>query len=71
MSDVLARFPELARITASEKLALIDALWESIRQSGEMAVPASQLAELNRRVEAVESDPTLAISPAEARALLG
>lgn len=70
MPNVLARFPELSQITPEEKLALIDELWDSVRRSGEIAVPPSHLAELESRVEQVRLDPTLALSPREARALL-
>ena len=70
MSHVLQRYPELSQATTEQKLELIDELWESVRRSGEVLLPASHLSELNRRLEAVRSDPSLAMSPTEARALL-
>jgi putative addiction module component (TIGR02574 family) len=56
--------------SVDEKLALIDELWESIRRSGRVQVRADHLQELGRRVALVAADPSIALSPAQARALL-
>ncbi|MFA6286633.1 MAG: addiction module protein [Opitutaceae bacterium] len=70
MSHVLQRYPELSQATNEQKIELIDELWESIRSSGEIALPASHLTELDRRLEALRADPTLAMDPQAARSLL-
>ena len=64
------RVPGLAEASVEEKLELIDELWESIRRSGRVEVRQDHLDELERRVAAVRSDPSIALSPAQARALL-
>jgi putative addiction module component (TIGR02574 family) len=65
-----ATLPDLAKTSTEEKLAMIDELWESVRRSGAIQVRADHLAELEKRVAAVSADPSIALSPAQARALL-
>jgi Putative addiction module component len=70
MAHVLNRYPELIQTTTEQKLELIDELWECVRRDDEVSVPASHIVELNRRLGAVRSNPSLALEPAAARALL-
>ncbi len=60
----------LAEASVGEKLALIDELWESVRRSAEIEVRSDHVQELERRVAAISTDPSLALTPAQARALL-
>ena len=64
------RIEGLSEATAQEKLALIDELWESLRRTDSVPVRIDHLEELKKRVFAVEADPSIALSPAQARALL-
>lgn len=64
------RIPGLAEASVDEKLALIDELWESIRRTGVVQIRADHLAELEKRVAAVSADPSISLSPSQARALL-
>lgn len=68
MSNLLSKVPEIAKATPDEKLAMIDELWESVRRSGDVPIPESHLAELQRRVTAVTVDPSIALDPDDARA---
>jgi putative addiction module component (TIGR02574 family) len=70
MPSLSARIPEIAEASVDEKLALIDELWESIRRSVLVQVRADHLQELEKRMAAVAADPSIALSPAQARALL-
>jgi putative addiction module component (TIGR02574 family) len=70
MNGLLSRLPEIAAASTEEKLSMIDELWELVRRSGEVEVPASHSAELDRRVALVCADESLALTPEEARALL-
>jgi len=70
MPSLSARIPEIAEVSVDEKLALIDELWESIRRSVLVQVRADHLQELEKRMAAVAADPSIALSPAQARALL-
>ena len=63
----LADFPQLKSATPQEKLDLIDELWATIPPDA-VATPDSHVAELGRRLSAVQSDPTKALSPEDARA---
>lgn len=67
MSSWISRLPEIASATTDEQLAMIDELWELVRRSDGVSIPASHRPELERRVAAVLADPSLALSPAEAR----
>jgi len=62
----LAEMPHLQAASPAEKIALIDELWASIPIES-LPMPASHLAELDRRVAAVRTDPTRALTPEEAR----
>ena len=70
MSSLSARLPQIAEASVDEKLALIDELWESVRRSGLIEVREDHLLELGKRVAALSADPSIALSPAQARALL-
>lgn len=70
MSSLSTRIPGLSEASVDEKLALIDELWESVRRSATIEVREDHLQELSRRVEAVSADPSIALTPAQARALL-
>ncbi len=70
MSPVLERYPELRGATSAEKLALAEELWASVRESGEVETPSSHSVELERRLQAVLADPSLALDSATARAQL-
>ena len=64
------RVTGLAEASVEEKLELIDELWESVRRSAVIDVRKDHLEELTRRVDAVRADPSIALSPSEARSLL-
>jgi putative addiction module component (TIGR02574 family) len=70
MSSLSARITGLTEATVEEKLELIDELWESVRRSGVLQAREDHLEELRSRVAAVSSDPSIALTPTEARALL-
>ena len=70
MALVLEKYPELFQATTQQKLELIDELWECVRRDDGVAVSTSHLAELSRRLDAVRSNPSLALEPSAARALL-
>jgi putative addiction module component (TIGR02574 family) len=70
MSSLSMRIPGIAEASVDEKLELIDELWESVRRSGLIEVRQDHLEELEKRVAAVKADPSIALSPAQARALL-
>lgn len=47
-----AEIPEIARLTVPEKILLVEDLWDSIRKDeGQIPVPESHLAELDRRLK--------------------
>ena len=64
------QIPGLAEATVDQKLALIDELWESVRRSSLVPMRGDHLQELEQRVAAVCEDPAIALTPAQARALL-
>ncbi len=70
MSSLSLRIPGLSEATVEQKLELIDELWESVRRSGAIQVPKDHLTDLEKRVAAVSADPSIALTPAQARALL-
>jgi putative addiction module component (TIGR02574 family) len=70
MSSLSARIVGLSEATVDEKLDLIDELWESVRRSGVLQMREDHLEELRKRVATVNSDPTIALTPTQARALL-
>jgi putative addiction module component (TIGR02574 family) len=70
MSSLSLRIPGLSEATIEQKLQLIDELWESVRRSGSIQIRQDHLEELEKRVAEVSADPSIALSPAQARALL-
>lgn len=70
MSSRSLQIPGLAEASVDEKLALIDELWESVRRSAEIEIRSDHTQELERRAAVVSADPSLALTPAQARALL-
>ena len=67
---MITRIPGLDQATVEEKFALIDELWESVRRSDKIMVRQDHLSELEKRSAAVTADPSIALTPAQARALL-
>jgi putative addiction module component (TIGR02574 family) len=67
---MITRIPGLDEASVEEKFALIDELWESVRRSDKIMVRDDHLQELEKRVAAVSVDPAIALTPAQARALL-
>ena len=67
---MITRIPGLDQATVEEKLALIDELWESVRRSDKIIIRDDHVAELEKRIAAVSADPSIALTPAQARALL-
>ncbi len=50
--------PEIARLTASEKILLLEDLWDSIAsEQSNVPVPPSHREELERRLTEYEKDP--------------
>lgn len=50
--------PEIARLTASEKILLVEDLWDSIAsEPSNVPVPSSHREELDRRLADYEKDP--------------
>ncbi|MCF3649250.1 addiction module protein [Synoicihabitans lomoniglobus] len=70
MPNVMERYPDLANATPNEKLALIDELWLSIRESATEIITSEHQAELDQRIAKIDADPTLAMDPGTARGLL-
>jgi putative addiction module component (TIGR02574 family) len=70
MSSLSIRFPGLSEASVDDKLALIDELWESVRRSNRIEVREDHLQELDKRVASVSADPSIALTPSQARALL-
>lgn len=65
----LAQIPDLQGATPEQKIELIDELWASIPRES-LPTPPSHLDELNRRVDAVQNDPSRALTPEEARRVI-
>lgn len=56
---ILERHPELQRLSAADKLALVSELWDDLAAHPEVVPVAPELiAELDRRMEAYRKDPT-------------
>jgi putative addiction module component (TIGR02574 family) len=55
---ILEKFPEVQRLTASEKLAFVSELWNEL-EANPSAVPVSReiIAELDRRMEQFKEHP--------------
>jgi len=54
----LTDVPEIARLSTPEKILLVEDLWDSIAgDESSLAVPQSHKEELQRRLDAYESNP--------------
>jgi putative addiction module component (TIGR02574 family) len=54
----LSDIPEIARLSTPEKILLVEDLWESIAEDETtLALPQSHRDELDRRLDAYESQP--------------
>jgi putative addiction module component (TIGR02574 family) len=61
MSDILSNF-DFQGLSSPEKLAVIGRLWDSIPDSlADLPLPESHREELERRLEAADSDPSAAV----------
>lgn len=57
---------QLLSLPVAEKLAIVEALWDNISESGEpLVLPPKQLAEIERRSAELAADPSLAITREE------
>ncbi len=55
---ILETIPEVARLSAAQKLLLVSELWDDLAaHSTEVPVSREQIAELDRRLEAHRRDP--------------
>jgi putative addiction module component (TIGR02574 family) len=63
----LTEIPQLKAASVAEKIELIDELWASIPPES-VALPASHLDELAKRVDSLAKNPGKALSPDAARA---
>jgi putative addiction module component (TIGR02574 family) len=55
--------PEISKLSASERILLVEDLWDSISTDGtEVPVPESHKAELDRRLRRYESAPGALLS---------
>lgn len=61
---------ELKKLPVSERLALIDELWDSISES-ELSVAAAQIQEAQARWEELKADPSIGLSYDELKKRLG
>jgi putative addiction module component (TIGR02574 family) len=53
----IPKAPELARLSVSDRLALMDEIWESLASSGDaVALPDWHIAEVKRRLDAFAAD---------------
>jgi hypothetical protein len=67
----LSDFPQIKQAPVDQQIELIDELWEQVRRATpSVDVHPSHLSTLGRRLKAVEKEPTIALSPSEARAQL-
>jgi putative addiction module component (TIGR02574 family) len=61
--------PEVLKLPVSERLRLVEAIWDSIAETPEeIALTEEQKAELDRRIEALERNPEEGSSWSEVRA---
>lgn len=71
MEQKLSNFPQIKDAPVEKKIELIDELWEQVRRATSVVdVHPTHLKTLEQRLNAVEQEPSLALSPAESRALL-
>jgi putative addiction module component (TIGR02574 family) len=63
------RAVDISQLSAVERLALIEELWESLDQEERDAIPLTpeQEAELDRRLDALDRDGVQGLSPQELR----
>ncbi|MHA1521035.1 MAG: addiction module protein [Promethearchaeota archaeon] len=55
-------FPDLAKLPTSEKILLLEQLWDSIRaDDSEILVPDNHKKELDKRLETLNSDSLLSL----------
>jgi hypothetical protein len=67
----LSDFPQIASAPRDQKIELIDQLWEQVRRAlPQPDVHPAHLSTLEHRLSAVQQDPSLALAPSVARALL-
>lgn len=67
----LSEIPEITRLSASEKVLLIDEIWDSIgADESALPVPRSHIEEPDRRMEEHEADPGSALALAQLQARL-
>lgn len=57
MSITLQQFG-IDRLTAEERLELIGLIWDSLEEAAVFPIPESHIRELERRLEAAESNPS-------------
>jgi putative addiction module component (TIGR02574 family) len=55
MTTIVLSAEQIAQLTPKERLALIEALWDSLKQD-DLPVTAAQAAELDRRTATYEQD---------------
>ncbi|WP_425395681.1 addiction module protein [Aeoliella sp.] len=57
---------QLLSLPAAEKLAIVEALWDNLSESGEpLVLSPEQSAEIGRRATEMTADPTIGISREE------
>ncbi|MHB8512468.1 MAG: addiction module protein [Actinomycetota bacterium] len=63
------RAVDISQLSGEERLALIEELWESLDQQERDEIPLTpeQEVELDRRLDALDSDGVQGLSPAELR----
>ena len=67
----LSDFPQIKEAPVDQQIELIDELWEQVRRATpDLEVHPSHLSTLGLRLKAVQQEPSLALSPSEARAQL-
>ena len=67
----LSDFPQIKAAPVEQQIELIDELWEQVRRAtSELGLNTAHLSSLEQRLQAVQQEPSLALSPSEARAQL-
>lgn len=67
----LSDFPQIKAAPVEQQIELIDELWEQVRRAtSELDLNPAHLSSLEQRLQAVQQEPSLALSPSEARAQL-
>jgi hypothetical protein len=67
----LSDFPQIKAAPVEQQIELIDELWEQVRRvTSELGLNPAHLSSLEQRLQAVQQEPSLALSPSEARAQL-